>query len=149
LYFLKVFYFFLFPKIFRHVGFIRTVSDGIVTIFGLDSVRYGEMILFSNHEVGVILSLENTIAAAIVLGSDIKLIPGDFVFRTQKLMGIFVSGALLGSIVNPLGRSLSKSKVDNYRFLAGKYINFKDLFSIFFVILMFLKIFLHLILILI
>jgi F0F1-type ATP synthase alpha subunit len=65
----------LFPKIFRHVGFIRTVADGIVTIFGLDSVRYGEMVLFSNHEVGVILSLENTIAAAIVLGSDIKLIP--------------------------------------------------------------------------
>jgi hypothetical protein len=60
-------------------------------------------------------------------------------------MGIFVSGALLGSIVNPLGRSLSKSKVDNYRFLAGKYINFKDLFSIFFIILIFLKIFLHLI----
>jgi F0F1-type ATP synthase alpha subunit len=49
---------FMFPKIFKHVGFIRTVSDGIVTILGLDSVRYGEMIIFSNHEVGVILSLE-------------------------------------------------------------------------------------------
>jgi F0F1-type ATP synthase alpha subunit len=48
----------MFPKIFKHVGFIRTVSDGIVTILGLDSVRYGEMIIFSNHEVGVILSLE-------------------------------------------------------------------------------------------
>jgi len=131
----------MFPKIFKHVGFIRTVSDGIVTILGLDSVRYGEMIIFSNHEVGVILSLENSIAAAIVLGSDAKLIPGDFVFRTQKLMGIFVSGALLGSIVNPLGRSLSKNKVERHHkfFGPGKYINFRDLFSIFFVDFTFLK----------
>jgi len=93
------------------------------------------MIIFSNHEVGVILSLENSIAAAIVLGSDFKLIPGDFVFRTQKLMGIFVSGSLLGSIVNPLGRSLSNSKVEsNDKFFGfGKYINFRDIYSIFFI----------------
>jgi hypothetical protein len=64
-------------------------------------------------------------------------------------MGIFVSGALLGSIVNPLGRSLSKNKIESNRFFPGKYINFKDLFSIFFIILIFLKIFLHMILILI
>jgi hypothetical protein len=131
----------MFPKIFKHVGFIRTVSDGIVTILGLDSVRYGEMIFFSNHEVGVILSLENLVAAAIVLGSDYKLIPGDFVFRTQKLMGIFVSGALLGSVVNPLGKSLSKNKVEHSGkfYGAGKYINFRDLFSIFFIDFTFLK----------
>ena len=93
------------------------------------------MIIFSNHEVGVILSLENSVAAAIVLGSDFKLIPGDFVFRTQKLMGIFVSGSLLGSVVNPLGRSLTANKVEsNDKFFGfGKYINFRDIFSIFFI----------------
>lgn len=126
-------FFILFPKFYKHVGFIRTIADGIVTIFGLDSVRYGEMIIFSNYEVGVILSLENSIAAAIVLGSDAKLIPGDFVFRTQKLMGIYVSGALLGSIVSPLGRSLSTNKIVKDNLGLGKYINFRDLFSIFFI----------------
>jgi len=56
-------------------------------------------------------------------------------------MGIFVSGALLGSIVNPLGKSLSKNKVDrNSKFFGlGKYVNFRDLFSIFFVDFTFLK----------
>jgi hypothetical protein len=67
------------------------------------------------------------------LGSDAKLIPGDFVFRTQKLMGIYVSGALLGSIVSPLGRSLSTNKIIKDNLGLGKYINFRDLFSIFFV----------------
>ncbi len=57
------------------------------------------MIIFSNFEVGVILSLENTIAAAIVLGSDIRLTPGDFVFRTQKLMGIYVSELFWGLLL--------------------------------------------------
>ena len=79
----------MFPKIFKHVGFIRTVSDGIVTILGLDSVRYGEMIIFSNHEVGVILSLENSIAAAIVLGSDTKLIP-EILFLEHKNLWVFL-----------------------------------------------------------
>lgn len=55
-------------------------------------------------------------------------------------MGIFVSGALLGSIVNPLGRSLSKNKVERSKnFGSGKYVNFRDLFSVFFVDFTFLK----------
>lgn len=128
----------MFPNFFKHIGFIRTVSDGIVTLLGLDSARYGEMILFSNYEVGVILSLQNGIASAIVLGSDLKIIPGDFVFRTLKLMGIYVSGVLLGSIVNPLGKNLSKNINDikalsKYASMSKKYINFRDVFSIFFI----------------
>jgi len=50
------------------------------------------------------------------LGPDFKIIPGDFVFRTLKLMGIFVSGALLGSIVNPLGKHLSKNSTSNSKY---------------------------------
>jgi F0F1-type ATP synthase alpha subunit len=44
---------------FKNFGFIRTVADGIATIVGLDKVRYGEMIIFSNREFGVVLSLED------------------------------------------------------------------------------------------
>jgi hypothetical protein len=48
-------------------------------------------------------------------------------------MGIYVSGALLGSIVSPLGRSLSTNKIIKDNLGLGKYINFRDLFSIFFI----------------
>ena len=121
----------MFPKFYSNIGFIRTVADGIVTVVGLDLVRYGEMIIFSSREIGVVLSLESASISAIILGSDIKILPGDFVFRTAKLMGVHASGALLGAVVNPLGQSLSSKKFV-MKNQSGKYINFKDLFSIFF-----------------
>ena len=43
------------------------------------------MIIFSNREFGVVLSLEKSSVSAIVLGSDKKIIPGDLVFRSSKL----------------------------------------------------------------
>ena len=70
------------------------------------------MIIFSNREIGVILSLENASVSAIVLGSDNNIIPGEFVFRTKKLMGVYASGALLGTVINPLGKNLSNNKID-------------------------------------
>jgi hypothetical protein len=109
------------------------VADGIVSVIGLDIVRYGEMIIFSNREIGVVLSLESLSISAIILGSDTKILPGDFVFRTAKLMGVYASGALLGSVVNPLGKRLSKNKVNTLKTFGNKYITFKDLFSIFFI----------------
>jgi len=127
----------MFPKFFKNVGFVRTVADGIVTAVGLDLVQYGEMLLFSNRGIGVVLSLEKMTISAIVLGSDTQIFPGDFVFRTAKLMGVYVSSALLGSIVSPLGRRLTKKKNTsdndhNSKYLSGKYVEFKDLFSIFY-----------------
>jgi F0F1-type ATP synthase alpha subunit len=62
-------------RFFRNIGFIRNVADGIATIVGLDLVRYGEMIIFSNREIGVILSLERLFVSAIIPGSDIKSYP--------------------------------------------------------------------------
>jgi len=103
----------MFPKFYKHIGFIKTVADGIATIVGLDLVRYGEMIIFSNYTTGVILSLEKNSVSAIILGLDNIILPGDFVFRSGKLMSIQASGKLLGSIVNPLGKNLSNNKVIN------------------------------------
>lgn len=127
----------MYPSLYNHVGFIRTVADGIVTIVGVDMVSYGEMIIFANREIGVILSLENSSVSAIVLGSDNNINPGEFVFRTKKLMGVFVSGALLGTVINPLGKNLSKNKVlrnnNQFSYYPSKYIQFKDVFSIYFI----------------
>jgi F0F1-type ATP synthase beta subunit len=126
---------YLFPRFFKNIGFVRTVGDGIVTMVGLDLVKYGEMILFSNRGIGVVLSLEKMTISAIVLGSDTQIFPGDFVFRTATLMGIFVSSSLLGTVVNPLGRYLSKKRyttTDHTKFPKGKYMEFKDLFAIFY-----------------
>ena len=95
------------------------------------------MIIFANREIGVILSLESSRVSAIVLGSDNNINPGEFVFRTKKLMGVYASGALLGTVINPLGKNLSNNKPLNnnnhFNFYPGKYIQFKDVFSIYFI----------------
>lgn len=69
------------------------------------------MIIFSNREFGVVLSLEKSSVSAIILGSEKKIIPGDLVFRSSKLMGVTASGALLGTIVNPLGKVYQKNQI--------------------------------------
>lgn len=119
---------FMFPRFYKNIGFIRTVADGIATIVGLDLVRYGEMINFSNRAIGVVLSLENINVSAIILGSDIKILPGDFVFRSCKLMGVIATGALLSTIINPLGKSLSQGKKFISVIDKSKYAKFKELF---------------------
>lgn len=52
-------------------------------------------------------------------------------------MGVYASGALLGTVIDPLGKNLSNNKpVINYNqfnFFHGKYIQFKDVFSIYFI----------------
>lgn len=83
------------------------------------------------------MSLENSSVSAIVLGSDNNIKPGEFVFRTKKLMGVFVSGSVLGTVINPLGKNLSNNKINfrhnKFSFYPGKYIQFRDVFSIYFI----------------
>lgn len=68
-------------------GIVIALSDGIVTIEGLNSVANGEMITFytSNKTVaGLILNLEHKKVSAVVLGSDLDIQPGDYVLRQKN-----------------------------------------------------------------
>jgi len=94
------------PKIYKNIGFVRTVGDGIVSIIGLQNICYGEMVQFPNREFGLVLNLETNRVSVIVLGKDIAILPGDVVARTFNLMNLYAGDYLLGCIVDPLGRVL-------------------------------------------
>jgi F-type H+-transporting ATPase subunit alpha len=96
---------------FNDVGLVETVSDGIVNIYGLAKVANGEMISFciGNENIyGLVLNLESTCVSAIVLGSDIKIKPGTYVYRRHVLMSVPTGQMLLGRVVNPLGEPLDE-----------------------------------------
>ncbi|MBN1684378.1 MAG: F0F1 ATP synthase subunit alpha [Gammaproteobacteria bacterium] len=87
----------------RTEGTIIGVQDGIVRIYGLDNVMYGEMIEFPNHVYGLALNLERDNIGAIVLGDYENLREGQIVKCTNRILEVPVGEALLGRVVDALG----------------------------------------------
>lgn len=87
----------------ERVGEVVEISDGIVRILGLGTVRSGEMVLFPGDTYGVALNLEDGIVGAMVLGEYGHIKAGDEVTSVGKLLSIGVGDSLLGRVVNPLG----------------------------------------------
>ena len=88
------------------VGTVMEVGDGIVRIHGLSGVGYGELLEFAGGEVGLALNLEEDSVGAAVMGSAIAIKEGDQVRATSRVAEIPVGDALLGRVVDPLGRPL-------------------------------------------
>jgi F-type H+-transporting ATPase subunit alpha len=111
---------------FNDLGLVETVSDGIVNIYGLAKVANGEMINFciGNENIyGLVLNLESTCVSAIVLGSDIQIKPGTYVYRKHVLMSVPTGQMLLGRVVNPLGEPLDEKgsiKSNSSRFIESR-----------------------------
>jgi len=88
------------------VGTILQVGDGIARLYGLEHVMAGEMLEFPGGVMGLALNLEANSVGAVILGSDCGLKDGDQVKRTGKLAQVPVGKALLGRVVDALGRPL-------------------------------------------
>ncbi len=86
----------------RNQGTIVNVSDGIVRIYGLADVMFGEMLTFENGTYGMALNLERDSVGAVVLGDYKVLSEGQTVSCTGQVLTVPVGDALLGRIVNTL-----------------------------------------------
>jgi len=88
------------------VGTVVEVGDGIARIHGLSAVRYNELIEFPKGIMGVALNLEEDSVGAIIFGdySDIK--EGDEVRCTGKIVEVPTGEALIGRVVDALGRPI-------------------------------------------
>jgi F-type H+-transporting ATPase subunit alpha len=87
-------------------GIVISVSDGIVRIHGLNDVLFGEMLVFPGNTYGMALNLEEDCVGAVILGDYKHISQGDIVKCTGKVMEIPVGEALLGRVVNPLGKGI-------------------------------------------
>ena len=88
----------------RNIGTVTMLTDGIVRIHGLADVGYGEMLEFPGDTFGVALNLEQDSVGAVVLGDYEHLSEGDIVKTTGRILEVPVGEALLGRVVDSLGR---------------------------------------------
>src|SRR3954463_12185390 len=88
------------------VGTVLSVGDGIARIHGLENCMAFEMLEFPHDVTGLALNLESDNVGAVLFGEWDKIVEGDTVKRTNRLLEIPVGDALLGRIVDPLGQPL-------------------------------------------
>ncbi|MEM6513184.1 MAG: F0F1 ATP synthase subunit alpha [Pseudomonadota bacterium] len=97
----------------RDVGTVIAVTDGIVRIYGLADVRYGEMLEFPGDTFGMALNLEQDSVGAVVLGDYKHISEGDTVKTTGRILEVPVGNALLGRVVDALGNPIDgKGPID-------------------------------------
>ncbi len=88
------------------VGTVLSVGDGIARIHGLENCMSFEMLELPHDVVGLALNLESDNVGAVLFGDWQRISEGDTVKRTGRLLEIPVGDALLGRIVDPLGKPL-------------------------------------------
>src|SRR5919109_2032195 len=88
------------------VGTVLSVADGICRIHGLDDCMSFEMLDLPHDVTGLALNLESDNVGAVLFGEWEKIVEGDTVKRTKRLLEIPVGDELLGRIVDPLGNPL-------------------------------------------
>ena len=87
----------------KETGRVTNISDGIVTVYGLDEAMYGELVEFETGVRGMVQNLEMKSISCVLLGSDYGITEGSKVVRTKKKAGIPVSEQMLGRVVDALG----------------------------------------------
>ena len=93
----------------RDVGTVLEVKDGVARIYGLSSAMAGELLEFTVRETGetiagLVLNLEEDNVGAAVMGDYLRLKEGDEVRCTGKVLDVPVGPAMLGRVVDALGR---------------------------------------------
>ena len=84
-------------------GTIVSLKDGIVRVYGLSDVMYGEMIAFPDNVFGLAFNLERDSVGVVVLGDSDSLEEGMTARCTGRILEVPIGDALLGRVVNALG----------------------------------------------
>ncbi len=94
-------------------GSVISVGDGIARLYGLQNVMAGELVEFGPETVGIALNLEEDQVGAVLLGDYTGIKEGDQVRRTGRIMSIPVGEAMVGRVVDALGRPIDdKGPID-------------------------------------
>ena len=86
------------------VGSVISLGDGIARLHGLEKVMAGEMLEFPQNVAGIAMNLEEDQVGAVLLGDYADLKEGDEVRRTRRIISVPVGEALVGRVVDALGR---------------------------------------------
>ncbi|MCY4087607.1 MAG: F0F1 ATP synthase subunit alpha [Actinomycetia bacterium] len=88
------------------VGTVLQVGDGIARVYGLESAFAMEMLEFEHGVTGLALNLEEDNVGVALFGEWQQVAEGEVVKRTGRIASVPVGDALIGRIIDPLGRPL-------------------------------------------
>jgi len=95
------------------VGYVTSVSAGVIKISGLPNAGFEELLQFSNGLSGIAYNIDEEEIGAILLGEESLINAGDEVLRTGRVMDVPVGDALIGRVINPLGEPVDgKGAID-------------------------------------
>ncbi|WP_461481956.1 F0F1 ATP synthase subunit alpha [Porticoccus sp.] len=87
-------------------GAVVAVGDGIAWITGLPSAAMDDVLLFADGSRGMVFDLNENMIGAVLLLETATLTSGTTVQRSGHALSIPVGDALLGRVVDPMGRPL-------------------------------------------
>jgi F-type H+-transporting ATPase subunit alpha len=90
----------------NEVGTVIKVGDGIAEIYGLEKVMAGELLEFPHAVRGLALNLEEDKVGCVLFGDFQKIMEGDEVKRTRRIMSVPVGDAMIGRVVDALGNPI-------------------------------------------
>ncbi|WP_306120043.1 MULTISPECIES: alternate F1F0 ATPase, F1 subunit alpha [unclassified Roseitalea] len=88
------------------VARVLSVGNGIAEVAGFTDLKADELVTFDSGEIGIASNLGEHRIGVIVLGQTTRIRPGEKVRRTGRVVDVPVGEALLGRIVDALGRPL-------------------------------------------
>jgi F-type H+-transporting ATPase subunit alpha len=89
------------------VGTVIAVQDGVARIYGLQDVRYLELVEFPRTGLfGMAFNLEEETVSCPILGDYTQIREDDEVRTTGRIVEVPVGDALLGRVVNALGQPI-------------------------------------------
>ena len=89
-----------------NVGTVMEIGDGIARVHGLSAAKYNELLQFPHDIMGLALNLEEDNIGAVILGDCSQIKEGDEVRATGRVVEVPVGNALIGRVIDPLGRPL-------------------------------------------
>ena len=87
-------------------GTVILVGDGIARVYGLRSCMAGELLEFDDGSFGMAQNLEDETVSVALLSDENDIREGSRVKRTGKVLSVPVGEALLGRVVNALGKPI-------------------------------------------
>ncbi len=90
----------------EEVGIVNYVGAGIAKVSGMDSVKAEELVRFPGDLYGLVFNIDPDEIGIIMLDPSENIRAGDEVHRTGRVLDIPVGDALLGRVVDALGRPL-------------------------------------------
>src|ERR1700677_1152208 len=90
----------------EQIGRVEEVADGIALVSGLPDVRLDELLRFDKGQFGFVQVLERDRVGCVLLDDVDAIEAGDMVRGTGDVVRVPVGPAMLGRVVDPLGRPL-------------------------------------------